>query len=115
MGVVWKVTPARQALFLSALIRCGSVTQAARETGVDRSYLYRRRRRDPAFARLWDQAVQRLRQAVDSRAASRIPARDPSQPSDRIVALLLSHHRPDKFDRRAAAARRRLHHRGAPS
>lgn len=113
MGVVWKVTPAREALFLDALIRSGSVTLAAKEAGVDRSYLYRRRRRDPAFAMRWDLAVQRLREAVERRAPPRPAAPDPTRISNRIVALLLRHHRPENFERRAAA-RRRSPHRGAP-
>ena len=113
MGVVWKVTPAREALFLDALIRGGSVTRAAREAGVDRTYLYRRRRLAPAFAGRWDRAVQRLRQAVDSLTAAQPPARDPTQLSHRIVALLLRHHRPESFERRAAA-RRHPSPRGTP-
>lgn len=43
--------------FLCALRRSGNVKLAVRETGVDRSVLYRRRAQHPGFAQQWDAAL----------------------------------------------------------
>lgn len=52
-------TPARQRLFLTALLDTGSVAHAARAAGMSRSSAHRLRRRlvGTPFDRLWDKAL----------------------------------------------------------
>jgi hypothetical protein len=45
-------------LFLQALAETGNVTLAAQAAGVCRACIYRARRRHPALAQLWDEAIQ---------------------------------------------------------
>nr|WP_245842952.1 LysR family transcriptional regulator [Sphingomonas laterariae] len=51
-------TPAKQRIFLVALLECGSVARAARAAGMSRSSAHRLRARlaGTAFDRAWDQA-----------------------------------------------------------
>lgn len=76
-------TPAKQRIFLAALLECGSVARAARAAGMSGSSAHRLRGRlaGTAFDRAWSQA-QRLHAArladpfeTDSAAASPPPAR----------------------------------------
>jgi hypothetical protein len=55
-------TPQRQAAFLVALMRSGSVTAAAREVGMSRESVYRLRRHPQggSFAATWDAICNRL-------------------------------------------------------
>jgi AraC-like DNA-binding protein len=52
-------TPARQRIFLAALLDSGSVAQAARAAGMSRSSAHRLRARlaGTPFVRTWDQAL----------------------------------------------------------
>jgi hypothetical protein len=52
-------TPAKQRIFLAALLDSGSVAQAARAAGMSRSSAHRLRARLPgtAFDRAWDHAL----------------------------------------------------------
>ncbi|MDI1296012.1 MAG: LysR family transcriptional regulator [bacterium] len=52
-------TPARQRLFLAALLECGSVARAARAAGMSRSSAHRLRARlaGTAFDRTWANAL----------------------------------------------------------
>ena len=52
-------TPARQRIFLAALVETGSVARAARAAGMSRSSAHRLRQRlaDTPFDRAWDQAL----------------------------------------------------------
>jgi AraC-like DNA-binding protein len=52
-------TPARQRIFLVALLETGSVTRAAHAAGMSRSSAYGMRRRlaGTPFVRLWDQVL----------------------------------------------------------
>lgn len=52
-------TPAKQRIFLAALIETGSVARAARGAGMSRSSAHRLRARlaDTPFDRAWDQAL----------------------------------------------------------
>jgi AraC-like DNA-binding protein len=52
-------TPARQRIFLAALLETGSVTRAARAAGMSRSSAHRLRARlaGTPFARIWDGAL----------------------------------------------------------
>ena len=54
---------ARIVTFIITLAASGRVTRAAAATGLSRKSSYALRRRDPAFARLWDQAIAAHRQA----------------------------------------------------
>lgn len=53
-----------RAAFVRALRRGGSVTQAARAAGVDRTTAYGARRRDGAFAAKWDAALGTAREGL---------------------------------------------------
>lgn len=58
-------TPARQrAAFLEQLARCGSVQEAALRAGVNRGTVYRWKKKDPDFARRWDDAIRRRAEEV---------------------------------------------------
>ena len=65
-------TPEKLAAFLRRLEASGSVSFAARRTGVGRNTLYERREVDPAFASGWEKAmamaVESLRDIVVARA-----------------------------------------------
>ncbi|WP_380872242.1 hypothetical protein ACFB49_31850 [Sphingomonas sp. DBB INV C78] len=52
-------TPAKQRIFLVALLECGSVTRAAMAAGMSRSSAHRLRQRlaGTPFVRAWDQAL----------------------------------------------------------
>ncbi|WP_245841829.1 LysR family transcriptional regulator [Sphingomonas lenta] len=52
-------TPAKQRIFLAALLETGSVSRAARAAGMSRSSAHRLRTRlaGTTFDRLWDQAL----------------------------------------------------------
>ena len=50
-------TPEKLATFLRHLEESGSVSFAARRTGIGRNTVYERRKVDPAFAQGWEKAV----------------------------------------------------------
>lgn len=50
-----------RALFLDHLCSTGDVKLAAEACGLSRQSVYKLRRRDPAFALKWDDALERLR------------------------------------------------------
>ncbi|MEG3163540.1 LysR family transcriptional regulator [Sphingomonas sp. PB2P19] len=52
-------TPAKQRIFLAALLECGSIAAAARAAGMSRSSAHRLRARlaGTPFVRIWDQAL----------------------------------------------------------
>lgn len=47
-----------KAAFLDELAKLGNVTEAARRCGLNRTYLYVVRRREPEFAAAWDEALE---------------------------------------------------------
>lgn len=65
-------TPEKLAAFLRHLEASGSVSFAARRTGIGRNTVYERRKVDPAFASGWEKAmamaVESLRDIVIARA-----------------------------------------------
>ena len=65
-------SPGKLATFLRHLEESGSVSFAARRTGIGRNTVYERRKADPAFARGWEMAaamaVESLRDAAIVRA-----------------------------------------------
>jgi len=69
-------TPARQRIFLAALIETGSIARAARAAGMSRSSAHRLRARlaGTPFDRAWDQALAlHARQLADPFARSAPP------------------------------------------
>ena len=47
----------RRRVFLARLCECGQPTKAARTAGVDVSRLYKERKRNPDFAKEWEEAI----------------------------------------------------------
>lgn len=69
-------TPARQRIFLAALVETGSVARAARAAGMSRSSAHRLRLADTPFERAWDHALAlHARQLADPFAHAAPPAR----------------------------------------
>jgi len=71
-------TPARERVFLAALLETGSVARAARAAGMSRSSAHRLRRRlaGTPFDRAWDQALAvHARQLADPFARATAPER----------------------------------------
>jgi hypothetical protein len=64
-------TPARQVRFLDHLAQDGNVRAASARVGMSREAAYRLRRREPLFARAWDAALVRAREACAEVLASR--------------------------------------------
>ena len=57
-------TPARRRQFLKSLATTANVRCACTDVGLSRQAAYQLRRRDSAFARAWDSALQRARDAA---------------------------------------------------
>ncbi|MEN2787014.1 LysR family transcriptional regulator [Sphingomonas qilianensis] len=76
-------TPAKQRIFLAALLECGCVAEAARAAGMSPSSAHRLRARlgGAPFVRAWDQALAvHARRLADPFAPARIaPAASPSR------------------------------------
>ncbi|MEC3910721.1 LysR family transcriptional regulator [Sphingobium sp. CR2-8] len=75
-------TPARQRLFLAALLDSGNVSRAARAAGMSRSSAHRLRQRlaGTAFDRTWDQALAlHAARMADPFADSRVPRPAPKR------------------------------------
>src|SRR5690349_7212373 len=68
-------TPARQRVFLAALLECGSVARAARSAGMSRSSAHRLRLRlaGTPFDRIWDQALAEHARRMDDPFAAPAP------------------------------------------
>ncbi|WP_454597087.1 hypothetical protein [Qipengyuania sp. SM2507] len=66
-----KFGPPQQVRFLDALATHGNVRAAAARVGVSRETIYRTRRREPAFANLWDAALVHARSACEAELATR--------------------------------------------
>ena len=74
--------PSWRAAFLRALAESANVTLAASEAGANRSRLYAERRRDPAFAGAWDQAVSGARLRLQA-AGQAFPGAGPGRTKKR--------------------------------
>ena len=74
-------TPAKQRIFLAALIECGSVARAARAAGMSRSSAHRLRTRlvDTPFDRAWDQALALHARQLADPFARPAPAASPAR------------------------------------
>jgi hypothetical protein len=62
-------TPALGRRFLDHLARHANVRAAAKACGLSRQSAYKLRRRDPRFARAWDEALAAFRQAGEAELA----------------------------------------------
>jgi len=117
------LSPARQRRFLAALADTGNVSRAVALAGTSRTRVYMLRRDDPDFRQAWDEAeeiacgrleAEAWRRAVDGFdeplvSGGRLVCDGDGNPlllrrySDTLLIALLKAHRPQKFDRRAAA------------
>ena len=93
-------TPEKLATFLRHLGESGSVSLAARRTGIARNTVYLRRKVDPAFALGWRNAVELAAEALRDAAIARAHDGD-----DRLLMFLLRTLRPEVYGR---TARRRI-------
>lgn len=78
--------------FLARLRGSGTVRYACEAAGVSRQTVYAWKRRDPEFARQWDEAQEDAVEALE--AAARVRA---LSGSDRLLMFLLRAIRPDKY------------------
>ncbi len=65
--------PERRRQFLEWLAAGWDVRRACARSGMSREGVYRLRRRDPAFARAWDQGVRTARKAADEAFRALLP------------------------------------------
>lgn len=112
-------TPNRKALFLSALRESGNATHAARVAELDRRTAFRIRKRDPEFAKAWEDALDVAADGLEAEARRRAvegverPVFGRSGPigtvrdySDLLLIFLLKGARPEKYrERRDVQAR----------
>ena len=97
-------------VFLAALRETGNVSAAARRAGTSRSVCYARRRRDTAFAAVWEDALEEaadrlemeaFRRAVDGVGEDRFfgghVIGEVTRYSDALLMFLLRARRPQRF------------------
>lgn len=110
--------PAWQKAFLAILRESGNVSTAAAAAGIERSTAYDRRNNHPAFAALWDDAMDEAADHLESEARRRAlegwdepvygrVAKDTDgqiglvrKYSDSLMALLLKGAKPEKYRER---------------
>ncbi|MFN2578216.1 MAG: hypothetical protein ABR607_11055 [Pyrinomonadaceae bacterium] len=78
-----------QKAFLAGLEQTGSVTDAAKAAKIGRSAVYQHRYSDPAFARLWDEAIEKACDLLEDEARRRA-----FKGSDVLLMFLLKGRRP---------------------
>jgi hypothetical protein len=106
-GAIWEVA------FLRILRREGNVSASCRAAKIDRSTVYDHRNADPAFAALWDKALEEASDHLEKEAWRRATkgTRKPiyyqgkrvgyeREYSDVLLLALLKGNRPDKFKER---------------
>ncbi len=81
--------------FLEVFRSTCNVRLSADAAGIDRDTAYRRRQRDPEFARLWAQAEQDGVDVLEAQARARALSG-----SDPLLMFLLKAHRPDRYRER---------------
>jgi hypothetical protein len=81
--------------FLEVFRSTCNVRLSADAAGIDRDTAYRRRQRDPAFARLWVQAEQDGLDVLEAECRRRSLSS-----SDTLLMFLLRAHRPDRYRER---------------
>lgn len=105
--------PGKRARFLAAYRACGSITGAARASGVDHSSHYRRLRRDAGYAAEFANSRQIASDVLEEEARRRavegieVPVYHAGKVvghrlrySDRLLVFLLKANRPEKFGTR---------------
>lgn len=104
-------TNRRRADFLEALADTANVRGSARAAGMSESAARGLRRREPEFARLWDQALrdgyERLEALLYARAVAGLSVQEEDAKSaavsEKLALALLSHHRTRVNELRSAA------------
>jgi hypothetical protein len=116
-----KLTRERQERFLKALAETGIVSVAVEIAGTSRTRVYELRKRNPAFAKAWEEAEERAADALEAEAwrravvgvqeplvsSGKVVRDDDGQPlairrySDALMIALLKARRPDRFKDRA--------------
>lgn len=99
--------------FLAALAAVGNVSEAAKAAGVSRAFVYTERKADPAFAALWDDALDGAADVMEREAFRRAvegvdePVFQQGQEigtirkySDTLLIFLLKGARPNKYRER---------------
>jgi len=81
--------------FLEVFRSTCNVRLSADAAGIDRDTAYRRRQRDPEFARLWAQAEQDGIDVLEAQARARALSQ-----SDTLLIFLLKAHRPEVYRER---------------
>jgi hypothetical protein len=82
----WKPT------FLSSMLESGTVTEACRAAGIDRSTAYRARQQDETFAIAWADVEERSTEELETVAMRRA-----IDGSDTLMIFLLKARRPEKY------------------
>ena len=114
-GKVVRITARHRQAFLEALAETASVSRAAELSGIGRARWYACRRRDPAFAAAWDEALDQGTDALEDEAVRRA-LEGVDKPvfrgneivghlreySDRLLVLMLKARRPEKFKERGS-------------
>ena len=108
------VTPKKKAQFLALLTEDPNVSRAAEEIGVSRFHMYRLREQNPAFAALWEAAVEHAVETLESEVRRRALGWDEivydkdgndvgstHRYSDNLAMFLLKAHRPDRYRERS--------------
>jgi hypothetical protein len=93
-----KRTQGWQERFLARLRQSPNVSAAAQMAGIDRTSAYWWRDRHPDFSKEWDEAIQVGVDALQDIAWAR--ATSSTNPSDRLMELLLKAHRPELYGQR---------------
>lgn len=88
-----------RAAFLESLGKTGQIAKSARAAKVDRTTVYQWKRKNPEFARAWDEALELAADMLEDVAFQR--ATRPSDPSDSLLTLLLKAHKPEKYRERS--------------
>jgi hypothetical protein len=89
------ITAARKKIFFSVIRRTGNASKAANEAGFSKFWAYNNRKRDPEFAKQWDQAYEEYVDYLEEVCGERA-ARD-EKPSDLLMMFRLKAERPHKY------------------
>ncbi len=97
-------------VFLLALAESGNVTRAAKKAKLSRTQLYNKRKADPAFAKVWDEAEALGVSALEDEARRRaydgwlepvfhkgVKVGTVRKFSDTLLIVLLKAHKPEKY------------------
>jgi len=82
--------------FLLGFLRLGTVTQAARSVGIDRTTPYIWKKNDPEFAEIFD-VIEDLRLELETEKLELEARRRAKERSDRLLEFLLKSYKPHRF------------------